>query len=382
MGNVSTYLMPTKIVHGEGSSKLITQFIRELSDGKHVLIVLDQDVCKIGVADYIIEQIKEDGYDVTVFSEVPPDPNELVVERGLNSIGDKSVDVIVAIGGGSTICVAKGIGVVLTNGGQLSDWQNGTNQYPPTPIIAMPTTAGAGTEVAPRFMIKNSKTGINMRLGGANCYPKIAVLEPELLLKLPERGAIGSSIDALCHAIEAYTSTEATPLTDAIALQAIKNIYKHMAIAACTESIESRHQMLLAACMANIACGNAKLGLPHNLTYGKFGVSHGYANGLVLIPCLEFILPTCKEKMSEMATVMGKKLTGDLSSDAHLVIDAIKELFADLKVPRSLKEIGLSEDYISELVNQSVDRIHVKTSARWATRSQMEDIFKAAYQGW
>jgi alcohol dehydrogenase class IV len=211
----------------------------------------------------------------------------------------------------------------------------------------------------------------------------VALLDPELLLTLPPKIAIAASVDALCHAIEAYLSTDANIITDALALEAIRLLAQNIGPASLTQDTKAREKVLVASSMANIACGNAKLGLIHGLTYGDFnGHSHGMSNSLMLPFVLEFLLPAAEEKMAKLAGALGEPLSGVASRDAAAAISAIRALYTRLGVPRSLVELGMREAKLDELVDISLRQVHLQTSIRPANRSDIEGIFRRAFAGW
>jgi alcohol dehydrogenase class IV len=250
-------------------------------------------------------------------------------------------------------------------------------------MVAIPTTAGSGTEVAPRFLIRDPETDVKRRYGGEDCYARVALLDPLLLVSLPPRTAIGASLDALCHAIEAYLSTDANLITDALALSAIEMLGKNMGRAALTADVQAKEATLVASTMANMACGNAKLGLVHGLTYGHMGLPHGMANGVMLPYVLEYLLPACEERLARIGEALGAPRTGRSAADAAAAIEAIRELYRRMEAPRSLAESGVGEDDLAELVEIAMKQTqHLNFSPRPVRRGDVERIFRRALAGW
>lgn len=378
---ISSFQVFTKVIHGAGRRNVIPNEVNAIG-GTKVLLVSDEGLKKAGIVDLVAKPLQDANIPFIEFTNVEEDPSTLTVAKGVEYAKAYNPDVLVICGGGSAICAGKGIALVLSNGGKLDDYAVGTHKVPPLPMIVLPTTAGSGAEVAPRFLIKDPETDVKRRFGGNNCYPRVAILDPELLLRLPPRAAVGASMDALCHAIEAYTATEANEFTDTLALKAIGNLKRYTGAAAFTNSLEAREKVLIASTMANMACGNAKLGLVHGLTYGHLPVPHGMANGIILPYVLNYLLPACEEKLAEIAAVMGIPSTGYVYGDAKRLIEVIQEWSKGLGVPANLKEIGVKEEELEELVNVSMKQVqHLDTSLRPAKRKDIEEIFRHAYFG-
>lgn len=225
------------------------------------------------------------------FTDVRQNPDVACVSRGVEAFRAAQADLVVAVGGGSPMCAAKAIALIATNGGTIRDYEGfGKVSQRPLPTICLPTTAGSGTEVSAVTIITDEKRHIKMAIGSPLAFPPLAILDPELLLTLPFRQAAASGMDALSHAIEACLTTQATPLTNALALGAIRLMGENLVRAAKTRDLEAKGACLLASSMANMACGNARLGLNHALTWpisSLFGVPHGLANGIMLPYALE-----------------------------------------------------------------------------------------------
>ncbi len=379
---MASFQVGTRIEYGAGVRATLPQEARKLGAGT-VLLVSDEGLRKAGLVDQLASILADGSISVVTFTDVEEDPTSLTIDRGAAEARAANPAVVVALGGGSPICAAKGMALVLANGGKLTDYQLGTHKRPPLPIIVLPTTAGSGTEVAPRFLIRDPETGVKRRYGGSDCYARVALLDPELLATLPPRTAIAASLDAMCHAIEAYLSTDANLFTDALALRAIELLSANLSRAALTGDFRAKEAALVASSMANMACGNAKLGLVHGLTYGHLGIPHGLANGIMLPFVLEYLLPACEPRLADVARALGAPLTGRVPADACAAIDAIKDLYHLLDVPRSLAQVGVKETALPELVDVSMKQTHhFDYSIRPARRTDVEDIFRRALAGW
>jgi alcohol dehydrogenase class IV len=315
------------------------------------------------------------------------DPGTSVVEKGVAMLGQDECKGVIAIGGGSVLCAGKGIALVASNGGNLCQYE-GLAKYktPPLPLIAIPTTAGSGSEVSQVFIIGDeSRNHYKMTIGGYECFPDVAILDPMLLRKLPPFQFIMSGLDALSHAIEATQTNMATLLTDTIAFEAIRLMMINLAPAAYTDDLEAKGAQLFASAMANIACGNAKLGLNHAVAQplGSYHVAHGLSAGILLPYVMEFNLPACEEKMSRLAGIL--ELTNSSmsqSAKAKSVLIAVQDLYTKLHFPDRLSEEMVPKEKIPEMAKMVAGRPQMAFIRRKASEKDVIAIYERAYQGW
>jgi alcohol dehydrogenase len=292
----------------------------------------------------------------------------------------------VVVGGGSPVCAAKGIALLATNGGSIADYEGvGKYKHPPLPVIAIPTTAGAGSEVSATFIITDEKRNYKMAIGGSACLPEVAILDPLLLRNIPFWPAVNAGMDALTHAVEACWTNHSTPLTDCIAYGSISLIMENLAPMVLTEDLEAKNKQLLGSTMANIACGNAKLGLVHALSQplGAYHLAHGYANGILLPFVMEFNLPACEEKLALMAIAMGEDRTGYTQGElAQRAIWRVKDLYLSLGFPNKLDEKEVDPKEIPEMVKRVMTRPQKKFNIRKSTEKDLTLLYEKAFQGW
>ncbi len=381
---VYSYLMPTKVVHGFNA---ITQVGKEAEalGIKKALLVTDAGVKAAGLIENGVKSLGASGISSVVFDEVEEDPGTKTVGKGADLLKSEGCNGVVVIGGGSPVCAGKGIGLVAANGGSVADYE-GYEKYksPPLPVIAIPTTAGAGSEVSATFVITDEKRNFKMAIGGATCHPRAAILDPVLLKKIPYWPGMNAGMDALSHAIGACSTAHATPLTDAIALGAIGIIMKNLAAAVLTDDMEAKNQQLLASTMANIACGNAKLDLIHGLSQplGRYHIAHGLANGILIPYVMEYNLPVCEDKFAQMALVMGEAPDGLTKGElAERAIERVKRLFIETEYPRKLPDAVNKKD-IPDLVKQAIARPSIWFNKRKCTERDLTDILHKALEGW
>ncbi len=380
-----TFQLGTVVHHGFGSVSKVGPEAKRLGAEK-ILVITDKEVRGAGLLDSVVKSIEAVNIPFTIFGDVEVDPGTATVNKGVDLLKVEGCNLVVVLGGGSPVCAAKGIALLATNGGSITDYE-GEDKYkhPPLPVIAIPTTAGAGSEVSPAFIINDVSRDYKFTISGPDCYPDVAVLDPLLLKNIPFWPAVNAGLDALTHAMEACWTNFSTPLTDCIALGAISMIMENLAPMVLTGDLEAKNQQHLAATMANIACGNSKLGLVHALCQplANYHLAHGYANGLLLPYVMEFNLPVCEKKLASMAIAMGEdKTTYTQGELARKAIWRVKNLYLEIDFPRKLDEKQISSKEIPELVKRAMTRPMVKFNIRKSTEKDLTLIYEKAFQGW
>lgn len=380
------FTLPTRVLYGYNSVSLAAGEAKKLGAQK-VLVVTDKGVRNAAVVDPLLRNLESGGLAYEIFDDVPEDPGTKVVDKGVQLLKQTGCNAVAIVGGGSPLCAGKGIALVATNGGNVRDYE-GVEKYktPPLPVIAIPTTAGSGSEVSASFIISDEqRNNYKMTINGYYCHPNVAILDPLLLRSLPARQFIISGMDALTHAIEATCTNQATPLTDAIAYEAIRLMMKNMVVAAYTDDLEAKRDQLFASTMANIACGNAKLGLVHAMSQplGSYHLAHGLANGILLPYVMEYNLPACEEKLARMAEVIGAAQPHmSVSQKARRAIDSVKELFVKVDFPDRLPEDVVPRSEIPKMASIAMGRSQVKVNMRKPREEEVAHIYELAYQGW
>jgi len=384
------FYAPTRLIHGAGSVKRVGVEASSLG-GSRVLVVSDEGVARAGLLEGIVESLEEERLPVEIFTDVPQDPGVACVTRGVEVLRSMRADLVVGVGGGSPMCAAKAIALVATNGGTIRDYEGfGKATRPPLPTICIPTTAGSGTEVSAVTIITDEDRHVKMAIGTPLAYPPLAILDPELLLTLPFRQAAVSGADALSHAIEACLTTQATPLTDALALGAIRLLARNLIRAAKTSDLPAKGACLLGSSMANMACGNARLGLNHALTWpisSLFGVPHGLANGIMLPYVLEFILPEAAEAMSRVAIALGEEPDGvPVEELAWRGVVRIKNLLRDLGIPTHFNSDQLDPERIPDMVEmllgEGIYSFFRRITLKVAGPEDLTHLYERSLQGW
>lgn len=371
------FQIPTKIIFGADSVEEIGSIMDELGC-KRTLVVTDTWLSK---NTNFIEKIKKSlgKKSVGVFDKVIQDSSIDIVNQGAEFGRQINADSIVSIGGGSTIDTAKGISILLKEGGKIKDYF-GYNMLtkPQTPHVAIPTTAGSGSEVTKYAVIKDRKEKIKIIYGDRYLYPDIAILDSALIVSLPPDLTASIGIDALTHAIEALCSSEAEPISDAFASYAINLTINWLP--KCVENgddIVARGQQLIASTLAGVAFSNAQLGVTHALAHSvgaKFGIPHGVANSILLPHCMRFNLEACEQVFIEIADELGlQKKSGEA------LIDFIYNFIKKLGLYQQLRDVNAEMEHLEECADIAMADGSIINNPRPITDSdELLEILKSA----
>jgi len=380
---------PQRILYGIGCYKKIAELIKEMKKEK-VLLVTGKKVIETSYVKEIINSIESMNVKIEIFNEIPKEPEMDFVYNGLKIYEENNCELIIAIGGGSIIDTAKGIALLATNGGSLRDYE-GLEKIPKpqAPLIAVPTTAGTGSEVTKFTVITDTERKRKMLIGSVNIIPNIAIVDPLLTISMPQDITMSTGMDALTHAIEAYISIKAQPITDLLAIEAIKHISKYLRRAwANGEDIEAREKVMLGSLLAGLAFSNSSVALVHGMARplgAYFNIPHGLSNAILLPHVMEFTYISNPEKFMNIALCMNEKIEGlSIIEAAKLSINAVKKLCKDIQVP-SLKDIGIKEEELNKLAPKMAEEAIASGSPannpRKASIEEIIEIYKKAYHG-
>jgi alcohol dehydrogenase len=353
--NSFSFELPTKIEYGIGVSEKLTEFLKALESPK-VLIVTDKGIEASGLLPAITNQLSQGKLDYEIFSEVESNPKDYNVHEGTKIANRLQADCLVAIGGGSPIDCAKAIAVLATHGGAVRDYE-GKDKISGNvlPLIAIPTTAGTGSEVTFSSVITDTGDRFKFTLKHPGIAPRVALVDPQMTLTMPPGLTAATGMDALTHAIEGYTAKVSEPLADAAALYAIELITKYLKVAVKEgRSMEARAGMLLGSVLAGIAFSHSDVGSVHCIAEalgGKYDTAHGVCNAVVLPTVMEYNMDYCRERYARIASAMG--ISFDSTEDgAQRAVDAVKKLAVDLNLP-SFGSFGVKATDIEELASNS-----------------------------
>jgi len=343
-----------KIVFGCGSLSGLVGQIRDMR-AKKPFIAMDGNLAKLGMRDKIMELFDRESMKAVLYDRVLPEPPLEQADEGAKLALKGKCDIVIGIGGGSAMDVAKAIAVVAAHNAEAKDFL-GLNKVPAPglPTIMIPTTAGTGSEVTFTAVFVRQDLRKKEGMNSVFMYPDLALLDPELTLSLPPQPTAASGMDALCHAIESYTSVIASPASEMFSLEAIRLISENLRTCVHNgKDLEAREAQMLGSLYAGIGLANAGVGAAHSLSYplgGKYGISHGVANTLMLPRIMEFNLPGALEKFAVVAEMMGE-ITEELSDRdaAILAVEAVDLLIEDCDIATSLEELGIPEEDFPEM---------------------------------
>ena len=377
------FYIPCVSLFGPGCSKEVGERAHNLG-AKKVLIVTDEGLFKFGVADTIASYLKAANVDYHIFPGAEPNPTDINVLKGVQAYNDNQCDFIISLGGGSSHDCAKGIGLVTAGGGNIRDYEGiDKSTVPMTPLIAINTTAGTASEMTRFCIITNTDTHVKMAIVDLRCTPLMAIDDPKLMVAKPAGLTAATGMDALTHAVEAYVSTAANPITDACAEKAITMISQWLSPAVANgENIEARDAMSYAQYLAGMAFNNASLGYVHAMAHqlgGFYNLPHGVCNAILLPHVCEFNLIACPDRYAKIAELMGVDIQHlTVNEAAYAAIDAIRELSKAVGIPSGLTELNVKESDLTIMAENAQNDACMLTNPRKANHAQVVEIFKAA----
>jgi alcohol dehydrogenase class IV len=355
---------------------------------KRPLIVTDPYIARCGILDRATGLLDQAQIPWSVFADTVSDPTTEVIGTGVEILRGGDFDSLVAIGGGSSIDTAKGMSVLVANGGRMRDWKVPADipQMGP-PIVAIPTTAGTGSEVTRFTVVTDTETDEKMLIAGLACCPAAAIVDYELTLTMPYRLTADTGIDSLTHAIEAYVSRRANPFTDGLAKNAMGLIARNIRTAcAAPDNRAAREAMMLGATTAGMAFSNASVALVHGMSRpigAFFHVPHGLSNAMLLPEVTAYSAPAALERYTDCARAMGVAEEGEGSQAAVArLVDELRRLNEDLKVP-SPQAYGIDRARYDELLptmaSQALASGSPANNPRVPTADEIIDLYRRVY---
>jgi alcohol dehydrogenase len=379
-----SFSLPENIIVGAGSLKKLGETAEKLG-GKKGLVISGPHLNKIGVVDSCIEYLKQAGIAADRFTEVEANPSVDTVEKAAEKFKNSGADFIVAIGGGSPMDVAKAVGVVASYGGSITDYE-GAGKVPGkiVPQIAIPTTAGPGSEVTAFSVITDHSRNYKLTVFSYELLPEYAILDAELITTVPAHTAAACGMDAFIHACEAYISTAANPFSEAMSEKAMEliggNIRKYVARRSDTAAAEN---MLLGSLFAGIAFSYARLGNVHAMSHpvsAYFDVPHGVANAILLPAVLEYNALADAGKYEKIYRYINPEagFSGSLKSKftPGMLVDAIRDLNKALGIPKSLSEVGVDAEKIENMADDALKSGNIQVNPRSTGKQDIIELYK------
>lgn len=382
---VQVFYCPHKVIFGINSAQTLGAEVKALG-GQKPLVVTDQGVLKAGLLEPVLKSLDGASIPYVIFDRVEPEPPATVVDEGTRTLKEERCDLVIGVGGGSSLDVAKGISVMATNPGSVLDvcgFDLVKNRG--IPKVLLPTTAGTGSEVTRVLVITDEAENTKKAVYSPYVLADVAIVDPLLTLSMPPKVTADTGLDALVHAIETYVSVNATPFSDILAERAIEWIGRYLPIAwAKGSNLTARYYMSLASTVAGMAFGSGGLGAVHGLCYPlgtEYHMSHGRSNAIMLPHVMKFNIPGNAEKFARIAALLGKDVDG-LSpiEGAQMAVEAVKELLEAIQVPYRLRDYGIPESDLPKLVSGGMKQTRLFVpNPRDLTEEDVRRIFQEAY---
>jgi len=382
--NVGSFYVPTKIIKGIGA---IDELGREVKgfNAKRVLIVTGKNIVRVGAVELVQKILKKSDIESEVFDEVMPDPTAKIVEQGTEILKKGEFDLLVGLGGGSNIDAAKAMSIMANNDGSICDYE-GTDKFskPTLPLIAIPTTAGTGSEVTFSSVITDTERDYKFVVWSSLIAPKVAILDPHLPATAPKSVVIAAGMDALTHAIESYVSKRANAYSETLALASIRLIADNLRqCVADPHNLTLMYHMQVAANMAGMAFTSTRLGIVHAIALppsAMFHVPHGMANAILLPHGMEFNLIAYPKKFKNIANAMGENTEGKrMMEAAYAAVDAVVEIADDIGAPINLESVGVTQESLIKMAEDAMKSGHIAVNPRQVTLDDVMMIFQKAF---
>jgi len=384
MQHVELFCTTSRLVFGVGAIQKLAKEIQRLGK-KRILLISDKGLVTTGIVTSVDQQLQKAGYATALFDSVQADPRYETIDASLSALKKHKADVILGIGGGSPLDIAKVTSIMATNTGSVRNYFGiDLVPNPGLPVVLVPTTAGTGSEVTPIAILSDEKAKLKSGIVSPYLFPEVALLDPELTLGLPPAITAAAGMDAFIHALEAYTSINANPMTDLLAAEAISLLSANIRTAyANGRNLPARTAMLRGALLAGMSFANAGVTAVHAFAYpigAEFHIPHGIANTIMLLPVLRFNLVANMARFAAIGRFMGlnaKEFTMREAAFATLTI--LKELAEDLNVPQRLSQYGIKEQHIPALAEDvmKVTRL-LANNPRNVTLEDAKTIYREA----
>lgn len=375
--------MNFRIIHTRHSAAKVSSLVEELGVDR-VLMVTDPGIQAVGLDQPLVKALREQGVALSLFGQVEPNPTIDNVEQGLAQAKEFEPQLLVALGGGSAMDCAKAINILFNRGGRLQDYAGSVlGGSALLPLVALPTSAGTGSEVSPFLLISDNESHAKMVIRDPKAIPKIAVLDPTLTRSLPPGATLYAGLDALVHGFESYVAVGSQPYTQALALQAVELIVDNLPrVMSEPSDLEARGSMLVAANMAGMAFSLSYLGLAHSLANALAkvaGVPHGMAVGMMLSRVIRFNQDAAKDEYCKLARhLLGQQCPNQDHAACEALADFVHSFGVSLGMPATLREIGIKAEQIPLLVEEALRQATIKSNPRNPSTEELRILLQAA----
>ena len=378
------FQFPTKWIHGSNVLYELPKYIQRVG-ADNPMVIADGGVKAVGHLKSLTDILDSSKMKYNIFDEVTPEPYSTVVDNLIDDIRKYESDIFIAIGGGSTIDVAKGLCLLSDSGGSIGDYAGIENVPRPLkiPLIAIPTTSGTGSEVSPGAVFTDPDKESKFAVVSWNIAPSIAMTDPQLTLSVPKNLTAITGIDAFSHAAESYVSRLAMPVTEQFAIKAIELVGESLEIAVNSlDNLLAREKMQLASTMGMVSAGNAQNGLAHAIAMplaAKFKLSHGLAVGVILPSVMAFNLETCPQKYRKIAEAFKLDIKGKTDIEAgQMAVTFIRNLCSKIGITNKLGDVGVQKNDIDSLVKGTMNSIQTSVNPRAVTPDEVAELIESA----
>ncbi|MEG0669098.1 MAG: iron-containing alcohol dehydrogenase [Clostridium sp.] len=379
------FLTPKQIIAGENALDLSIEYLNKF--GKKAFLVTDKMMVKLGALEKLTTVLENINIEYTIFDEVNSEPTDIIVNSGIEKYKENNCDFLIALGGGSPLDAMKAIGAMITNEGKITDYLGKVIPNDPPVLVAIPTTAGTGSEATQFTIISDTKNNVKMLLKGPSLIPTLAIVDPIFTLTAPKNVTAATGVDALTHAIEAYTSRKSQTMSDTFAISAVKRIYENILLAYEDGSnVKAREEMAIGSLEAGIAFNNASVTIVHGMSRpigALFHVPHGLSNAMLLEKCLEFAKSGAEEKFARLAKAIDVYKEGmSIEEAANEFVKSISLLLEKLNID-TLEDFGVDhEEFMSVSDKMATDALisgSPQNTMRVPTKEEIVEIYASLW---
>ena len=379
------FIMPKRIITGKGALEEGKKYLNNF--GKKVLIITDKVMVQLGNVKVITDILEEEKIEYVIYSEINSEPTDTMIDNGIKLYQMENCNFLIALGGGSPIDSAKAIAAMITNECSIADYKGReiSNELPP--VVAIPTTAGTGSEATQFTIITDTKNDVKMLLKGAALLPVLAIIDPRFTVTSPAKVTAATGLVALTHAIEAYTSRKSQQLSDVFAISAVKRIFKYLPIAfENPKDLKAREEMALAALEAGIAFNNSSVTIVHGMSRpigALFHIAHGLSNAILLKECFEYVVDGAYDKFAQLAreiNVVNNEIEDEVA--AEIFIKEIGKLIDILRIP-NINELGIDKiKFLNNIEKMAKDAIESGSPSNTRKIIEAKDIINIYNNLW
>ena len=378
-----SFSIPQHVIFGKGSLGKLPEAAKALGKNK-ALIISGPHLNRIGMVDKCQAALSAAGIGSAAFTETEGNPSTETVEKAVEAYKSSGADFIVAFGGGSPLDVAKAAGILAAYGGKITEYEGGGKvPGPVVPMIAIPTTAGTGSEVTSFSVITDHSRNYKLSVSSNYLLPAYAILDPELIASVPAGTAAACGVDAMVHALEAYLSLAASPFSDMFALKALQLIGKNLRAYAANRGNEAAAEaMMMGSLFAGIAFSHARLGDVHAMSHpvsAYFNVAHGVANAILLPVIVEYNELADQGKYYDIYRCVAKAPVSEAMFSSHMLTEELRALNMELGIPSCLKEAGVKAEYFDAMAEDAMKSGNISVNPRSTTKADVLELYKKAF---